>query len=151
MDNSEDILTRAHQRGVDLTLPYSGALLPKEAHRLAETLPGAKIIDVRTKAEWDWVGRIPGALMIEWSTYPGGDINPDFLRELAARVPGQEAPLMFICRSGHRSHYAAAAATRAGFANCYNVLEGFEGEKDASGHRNRKNGWRFAGLPWEQS
>jgi rhodanese-related sulfurtransferase len=151
MDTIEDILTRARQRAIELGLPYSGALLPREAHRLAQEVPGARIIDVRTRAEWDWVGRIPGAVLLEWNRYPGGALNGDFLQQLEHMIGKPPAPVMFVCRSGNRSHYAAAAAAAAGFPQCFNVLEGFEGDKDASGHRNTKGGWRAAGLPWEQS
>ncbi|MBI4290531.1 MAG: rhodanese-like domain-containing protein [Betaproteobacteria bacterium] len=151
MDTVEDILARARQRAIELNLPYAGALLPREAYRLAQEVPGARIVDVRTRAEWEWVGRIPGAVLLEWNRYPGGALNGDFLQQLEDAIGKPPAPVMFVCRSGNRSHHAAAAATAAGFPQCFNVLEGFEGDKDASGHRNSKGGWRVAGLPWEQS
>lgn len=150
MDSVEDVLARAKQRARELNLPYAGALLPKEAYALQQAVPGAAMVDVRTQAEWYWVGRVPGAAMIEWTTFPGGTRNPDFLSQLRAAVPATSAPVMFICRSGHRSHHAAALATEAGYANCFNVLEGFEGDRDPRNHRNSVNGWRVAGLPWEQ-
>lgn len=112
--------------------------------------PGAKLVDVRTRAELDWVGRIPGAAEIEWNSYPGGVPNPHFLAQLKHQVD-PESVVMFICRSGARSHAAAIAATEAGYSGCYNVLEGFEGDKDANGQRGRIGGWRHAGLPWQQS
>jgi rhodanese-related sulfurtransferase len=108
-----------------------------------------RLVDVRTRAEWEWVGRIPGAVEVEFLTYPGSRPNPDFVRELEHKVD-KDAKVLFICRSGGRSHNAAMLATQAGYAECFNVLEGFEGDKDAEGHRNRKGGWRFAGLPWTQ-
>ena len=150
MDAAEEILSRAGQRGRELNLPYAGALLPREAFELLRTARGSTLVDVRTQAEWYWVGRVPGAAMIEWTMYPGGARNPDFLAQLQGLVPVTPAPLMFLCRSGHRSHHAAALATEAGYPNCYNVLQGFEGDRDAQGHRNSVNGWRVAGLPWEQ-
>ncbi len=150
MDNVETILARAKQRALDNKLPYAGALLPNEANTLLENSPGATLVDVRTRAEWYWVGRVPGAVTIEWSSYPGGARNPDFLGQLQAAVPMTPAPVMFLCRSGQRSHHAAAQATAAGYANCFNVLEGFEGDRDEHGHRNGVGGWRVAGLPWEQ-
>ena len=113
--------------------------------------PGAKLVDVRTQAEWDYVGRIPGSLQIEWQTYPGSKPNPNFLTELQAAQSDKEAVVMFLCRSGARSHAASAIAAQAGYAHSYNVLEGFEGDKDANGHRNAIGGWRVAGLPWVQS
>jgi rhodanese-related sulfurtransferase len=147
---SEDIRKTARERAQKMGLPYSGALTPKEAHELWRAAPGAKLVDVRTRAEWDYVGRIPGAVEIEVLTYPGNKPNPGFVAELERQVE-KGAPVMFICRSGGRSHNAAMLATQAGYAECYNVLEGFEGDRDAGGHRNTQGGWRFAGLPWTQS
>jgi len=131
-------------------LPYAGALLPAEAHMLARQVSGAKLVDVRTQAEWEYVGRVPDSILIEWNAYPNGQRNPHFLEELQARVAKTDAPIMFLCRSGARSHHAAAVATQAGYPNSYNILEGFEGDKDANGHRNTVGGWRVAGLPWTQ-
>jgi len=144
------ILDRAKQRALEKGLPYAGALLPKEADSLMKRKPGAILVDVRTQAEWYWVGRVPGAVAIEWSVYPGGARNPGFIEQLQAGVPLTTAPVMFLCRSGQRSHQAAAQATGAGYPNCYNILEGFEGDRDSRGHRNTVGGWRAAGLPWEQ-
>ena len=139
----------ARERGQQLGLPYSGAVLPDEAFRLWREAPGTKIVDVRTRAELDYVGRIPGAIEIEWLTYPGNRPNPEFLVTLEQQVD-KAATVLFICRSGGRSHNAAMVATQAGFATCYNVLEGFEGDRDEQGHRNTRGGWRKAGLPWVQ-
>ncbi|HTE96197.1 MAG TPA: rhodanese-like domain-containing protein [Bradyrhizobium sp.] len=133
-----------------MKLPYAGALLPAEARALMQQVPGAKLIDVRTQAEWEYVGRVPDSVLIEWNSYPSGQRNPQFLEELQAKVAKTEAPVMFLCRSGARSHHAAMAATLAGYPNSYNILEGFEGDKDAQGHRNSVGGWRVAGLPWVQ-
>ena len=144
------LFTRAKQRADQMGLPYAGALLPAEAFELLQAIPNAQLVDVRTRAEWDWVGRIPGAATIEWNGWPGGERNPLFLDELRAAVPDSSSPLLFICRSGVRSHNAAAAATQAGYSVCFNVLEGFEGDRDTEGHRNTIGGWRAAGLPWIQ-
>jgi len=38
-----------------------------------------------------------------------------------------------------------------GFTEAYNILEGFEGDKDENGHRGNVSGWKAAGLPWMQS
>lgn len=149
MGKITEILTVAQQRAKELNLPYEGTLLPDEAYQLMQSAPGAKLVDVRTRAERDWVGRIPGAVEIEWMGYPGMQRNPDFMAELEQQV-SKEALTMFICRSGQRSHAAAATATEAGYTDCYNVLEGFEGEKNAEGHRNTLGGWRISELPWEQ-
>jgi rhodanese-related sulfurtransferase len=144
----DEIKKVAAERGKEMGLSYAGALLPAEAHKLMQA--GAKLVDVRTKPELLYVGKVPGSLTVEWQTYPGNRENPEFLAELAAAVP-KDMPVMFLCRSGVRSHSAAEAATRAGWREAYNVLEGFEGNKDSEQHRNSVGGWRKAGLPWTQS
>lgn len=150
MGKITEILNKAQQRAKELNLPYEGALMPEEACQIWESAPGAKLVDVRTRAEIDWVGRIPGAVEIEWASYPGMKPNPNFLAGLEQQVD-KESLVLFICRSGQRSHGAAMVATQAGYTGCYNVLEGFEGDKNAGNQRNILNGWRAAGLPWEQS
>ena len=150
MGRLTEILGLAQQRATAMDLPYEGALTPREAFELLRLAPGAKMVDVRTRAERDWVGRVPGAAEIEWNLYPGGAHNPNFMAELKRQVD-PEALVLFLCRSGARSDAAARLATEAGYGDCYNILEGFEGDKDANGQRNRVGGWRFAGLPWQQS
>jgi rhodanese-related sulfurtransferase len=150
MGKLSDILALAQKRAREFGLPYEGALAPAEAFAVLQLAPGARLVDVRTRAELDFVGRIPGAVEIEWQFYPGFAMNTHFMAELKRQID-PEALLMFICRSGHRSHRAAMAATEAGYPDCYNVLEGFEGEKDAKGQRGKVGGWRAAGLPWNQS
>ncbi len=147
MGKLTDLLQLAQERGRELGLPYAGALTPQEAHAVWRLAPGAKLVDVRTRAEWDWVGRIPGAIEIEWMSYPDNRPNSHFLSHLKQQVD-REALLMFICRSGARSHNAAALVGEALRNDCYNVLEGFEGDKDANGQRGQLGGWRHAGLPW---
>jgi rhodanese-related sulfurtransferase len=149
-DSVNDILARAKERAKQMNLPYAGTLLPSEAQALLEGVPGAKLVDVRTQPEWEYVGHVPGSVLVEWNTYPAGQRNQQFIQELASQVPKTDAPVMFLCRSGARSHQAAVAATQSGYTNSFNILEGFEGDKDASGHRNSVGGWRFAGLPWIQ-
>lgn len=149
MGRLSDVLALAQSRARELNLPYEGALTPAEAHEVWQLAPGAKLVDVRTRAELHWVGRIPGAVEIEWNTYPDGQRNPHFLTQLQHQVD-HEALIMFICRSGQRSHNAAVFASQNGFPDCYNVLEGFEGAKDANGQRNKLGGWRLSGLPWRQ-
>jgi rhodanese-related sulfurtransferase len=150
MSSISVILEAARQRGLAKALTYQGALSPHEAHELQQTMPTAHIVDVRTQAEFNYVGRIPESVEVEWQTYPGGVPNESFLTQLQARVD-KEALVMFICRSGVRSHAAAQAATAAGYRKVYNVLEGFQGDADVNGHRDSIGGWRFAGLPWYQS
>jgi rhodanese-related sulfurtransferase len=147
MTEIEAIREAARQRGKQLNLPYAGALLPREAYALMQA--GARLVDVRTQAELYWVGRVPGGVFVEWNSYPGGQLNPNFLAQLAEAVAKDE-PILFLCRSGNRSHFAAIAATQAGWRECYNVLEGFEGDRDANQHRSSVNGWKLAGLPWVQ-
>jgi len=144
----DDAKQRARERGQKLKLPYAGALLPTEAHALMKA--GAKLVDVRTDAELHYVGGVPGADHVEWSNFPDGQRNPDFLKQLE-QAAGKNETVMFLCRSGVRSHHAAAAAAQAGWKEAYNVLEGFEGDKDGEGHRNAVGGWRHARLPWIQS
>lgn len=130
-------------------MPYFGAVVPGEAQVLLNEVPNAQLIDVRTRAEWDYVGRVPGSILIEWTTYPSGARNPAFLEQLRAAADPQ-APVLFICRSGQRSDSAARVAAAAGYSMAFNVLEGFEGPKDADGHRGTLGGWRKTGLPWVQ-
>ncbi len=144
------ILVAAQQRALERDLPYSGAVTPTEASALLAAVKGATLIDVRTRAEWDYVGRVPGSILVEWNTYPQGSRNPAFLEQLRAAAADADAPVLFLCRSGQRSDQAARAALAAGYARAFNVLEGFEGDKDASGQRGHVNGWRKAGLPWTQ-
>ena len=150
MSTKEDILARARERARANGIPYEGLVLPGEAAQLLREDNDAVLVDVRSRAEWDFVGRIPGAVEIEWKSYPGMAPNSEFQDQLASRVE-KDAHVMFICRSGGRSHETALAATKAGFTSCFNVLEGFEGDRDAHGHRNTVGGWRAAGLPWTQS
>ena len=135
----DDPKKAAAERARKMGLSYAGALLPAEAHVLMQQ--GAKLVDVRTKPELLYVGKIPGAIAVEWQTYPGSRPNPEFLGELGASVRKDE-PVMFICRSGARSSAAAEAATQAGWRECYNVLEGFEGDRDENRHRSNVNGWK---------
>ena len=148
-DDVRRIKTLAQDRGRQLKLSYAGAVTPAEAHALLQA-GAATLIDVRTEAEQHYVGAVPGVDGIEWNRYPDGQRNPDFLQDLERLVP-KDRPVMFLCRSGVRSHGAADAATKAGWKEAYNILEGFEGDKDAEGHRSTVGGWRKAGLPWVQS
>ena len=149
MGKLTELLTLAQHRAKALNLPYAGALTPAEAYDLLRLAPGAKLVDVRTRAELDWVGRVPGAVEVEWNAYPGGVRNEHFVAQLKQQV-NPESLVLFLCRSGARSDGAARAAMEAGYGSAFNVLEGFEGDKDANGHRNTVGGWRHAGLPWQQ-
>lgn len=140
-----------------------GELSPTEAWSFLGAHPGAVLVDVRTRAEWTFVGTpdLEGlnrsTLCVEWQSYPGMSENPRFVAELMEKL-GDAAPshLLFICRSGARS-LRAAVAVRDHLASagdgpvCLNVAEGFEGDLDATGHRGRLNGWKTRGLAWRQS
>jgi rhodanese-related sulfurtransferase len=145
----EHILTAARQRGADQ--PYAGAVTPQEAFDLLQSGPDVKLVDVRTNAERDWVGRVAIGqaqhLAVQWATYPGGAPNPDFGAQLE-QVAGKDDVLLFLCRSGVRSRHSARVATELGYANAFDILEGFEGDRDGDGHRKTIGGWCTAGLPW---
>ena len=145
----EALLERARERARALGAPYAGSLEPAEAWALLQHDAAARLVDVRSRAEWEFVGRVPSAVEIEWKSWPGMVRNEAFLDTLAAQAE-RSAPLLFLCRSGGRSHDAALAATAAGFGACFNVLQGFEGDRDEAAHRNTIGGWRAAGLPWSQ-
>lgn len=150
MEKPEEIRARARQRALERKLSYAGALTPREAYELWQQVPGTSLVDVRTKAEWDYVGRVPGAVEIEWNHYPSGR-NPAFAAELQAVIERHDAPVLFLCRSGGRSNSAAALAAELDYSQAFNILEGFEGDVDPNGHRNQVGGWRRAKLPWRQS
>lgn len=147
-----DILVAARQRGHSNDLPYAGAVTPQEAYALLQANPNVKLVDVRTDAERDWVGvvQVPESQHtgIQWSIYPGGKPNPDFLAQLEQAAAKKDDVLLFLCRSGVRSRHAAKLATENGYTQCFDILEGFEGDKDAQGHRKTVGGWCKAGLPW---
>ncbi|HSW84731.1 MAG TPA: rhodanese-like domain-containing protein [Usitatibacter sp.] len=136
----QQILGHAAQRGERMGLRYAGAVTPQEAHRLREA-GAAAIVDVRTPAEYSQVGHVPETPLIEWPRNGGRAEMQAFLEALRARFDPSEK-ILFICRSGVRSHYAAELAAHAGYESAYNVLEGFEGEYGAG-----TNGWKAAGLP----
>ncbi len=143
-----DILERAQARGRSAHIPYAGLVTPAEAWRLQQA-GAAAIVDVRTRPEWEYVGRVPDSQLIEWRRYGDASPNPSFLEELAAKFP-RDATLLFLCRSAVRSHHAAALASNAGFRSAFNILEGFEGDNDDHRQRGHLAGWRKAGLPWIQ-
>ena len=146
--SNAELFAAAETTGKKMELTYSGALPPAAAHAL-HTNGAAEIIDVRTSAELTYVGYVPGSKAVEWQSFPDMAVNSRFIEQLHEQVP-TDTPVLFLCRSGVRSHYAAAAAAAAGY-RAYNILEGFEGDCDANRHRNTVNGWRAGGLPWIQS
>lgn len=140
---------------------YHSDATPEDAWATLSGEPGAALVDVRTTAEWSFVGvpDLSGAnaplLQIEWQTYPSGQVNPAFVEAadaaLSAAGVKRDAPVFFLCRSGARSAAAAAAMTAAGYSRCFNVAGGFEGMRDRQGHRGTMEGWKAADLPWVQS
>lgn len=142
------LLERAARRGRDKGLTYLGEVTPAEAWALHRA-GAARIVDVRTRAEWTYVGRVDGVPLVEWRAFGASQPNPDFLDRLREHAP-PELPVLFLCRSAVRSHAAAQLAHGAGWTTL-NVLEGFEGDLDADGRRGTLGGWRRAGLPWVQS
>ena len=136
---------------------YAGDLDPQQAWELLKEDPGAVLVDCRTDAEWAYVG-LPDlsgigkqTLRLSWLYYPSGALNPAFAENLASLGVAQDAPVLFICRSGQRSRDAAVACTVAGYARCFNVAEGFEGPLDDAQHRGQHGGWKVRGLPWVQT
>ncbi|MFF0815080.1 rhodanese-like domain-containing protein [Rhodococcus sp. NPDC003318] len=138
-------------------MSYAGDLTPQQAWDLLREHPQAVLVDVRTDAEWRFVG-VPDISeldrelhTIEWVSY-SGDRNTAFVDQLQAAgiAGGDGAEVIFLCRSGQRSIGAAEAATAAGITPSYNVLDGFEGGLDSDGHRGGA-GWRAVGLAWRQS
>lgn len=135
---------------------YAGDISPQTAWEILTDDPDAVLIDVRTDAEWKYVG-VPdlstlgkNPLLLSWKIFPEMEVNPNFAEQVSAAGVGQDHTVVLICRSGQRSAAAAEALTAAGFRRCYNIAEGFEGDKDTSGHRGRTDGWKVRGLPWIQ-
>jgi rhodanese-related sulfurtransferase len=145
----EELLKTFQARIHGLDAHYLGAASPEEAFYVSQNVSHALIVDVRTQAEWNFVGGVPSSIKIEWQMYPSGHLNQDFLQHLQTEVP-QDSWVMFLCRSGARSHAAANLAAQNGYTKAVNILEGFEGDKDNNGHRGNLGGWKFKGLPWYQ-
>ena len=127
---------------------YAGDLAPQLAYWWWQN-GDAVLVDVRSDAEREWVGFVPGAVGLAWKQWPGMALNPSFDEAIRAAVPAGKKALL-LCRSGVRSVAAAKRATELGI-EAYNILEGFEGDADENGQRGRKGGWRMRGLPWRQN
>jgi rhodanese-related sulfurtransferase len=141
-------LESAREAARTLNLDYAGGVSPRHAWELFSS-GGAVLVDVRTAEERKFVGHVPSSVHVPWMTGISMTKNPRFVKELESKV-AKDAIVLFLCRSGKRSAAAAEAATKAGFANAFNVTEGFEGEIDEYGQRGRKGGWRYHNLPWMQ-
>jgi len=139
---------------------YAGDVEPAEAWRILRESQDAVLVDVRTRAEWGFVG-IPDlntinkkVVLQEWQNFPSMERQADFETVVVQQLQGVEAnksaPVFFLCRSGARSMAAAIALSMAGYENCYNVKDGFEGPVDEAGHRGSQAGWKASDLPWQQ-
>jgi len=134
---------------------YAGNVEPLEAYAALQADADAVLVDVRTSAEWSYVG-LPDlsqigkrVIPLEWQRFPEGSLNTGFVEQLREAGIAEGAPIYFLCRSGVRSAAAAGVATAAGLGPAYNVSDGFEGPLDHDGHRTVA-GWKVAGLPWRQ-
>lgn len=136
---------------------YAGDVTPQTAWKILDEDKGAVLVDVRTRAEWSYVG-LPDLssagkkpALLEWQVFPSMQPNPEFVTALSGAVTDKDTPLLFLCRSGVRSAAAAKAMTAAGYSTCLNVVDGFEGPLDAQAKRGTAGGWKAAGLPWRQT
>ncbi|WP_208988318.1 rhodanese-like domain-containing protein [Labrenzia sp. VG12] len=140
---------------------YAGNVTVQEAFEKLSGQEHSVLVDVRTQAEWAFVG-LPDLrpldkepVLVEWQSFPSSGPNPEFAKSvsdlLVKKGLDQSAPIYFLCRSGARSQAAAIALTQAGFEKCFNISDGFEGPLDEAGHRGTRSGWKAAGLPWIQS
>ena len=150
MSDLTRILSTASERVQSCGHQYAGDLTPSEAYTVLTELANAKLIDVRTQPELDFVGLVPGSVLVEWQHYPDMRSNPKFAETLAQRVEEGDY-LLFLCRTGVRSAAAATFMAAQGYSHCFNVMEGFEGQKDSEGRRGTIEGWKVAGLPWINS
>jgi rhodanese-related sulfurtransferase len=140
---------------------YAGDIDPAQAWDLLKANSAAQLVDVRTLAEWNFVGLPDLSSLarqihcIAWQEFPSMAPNAAFVAEtaqaLAAESAGKDTPVLFLCRSGARSRAAAMAMAGAGFTQAFNIAGGFEGDLDGARHRGQSNGWKAAGLPWRQS
>jgi rhodanese-related sulfurtransferase len=138
------------------SLEYAGDISAAEAWERLKADPKAQLLDVRTLAEWNFVGLPDLSALnrrvhcIEWQNFPGGARNPGFVVEAGQALDDPKAQVLLICRSGARSRAAAIALTAAGFSQAFNIAGGFEGDADEDSHRGHINGWKAADLPWRQ-
>ncbi len=128
---------------------YAGDVTPRQAWDWVSS-GAAVLVDVRTDAEREWVGYVPGALPLPWKQWPGMAPNAAFDDGIRDAGDGGKKKVVLLCRSGVRSVAAAKRATELG-VEAYNILEGFEGDANADKHRGQLGGWRLRGLPWKQN
>lgn len=145
------------QASQTLEFGFAGDVSAAECWSALQENPDAILIDVRTQPEWVFSG-LPNLSKINkniktisWKLYPTMDINSEFTQMVASVAPNKNTPLFFLCKTGGRSADAAIAMTQAGYTDCYNVADGFEGDRNGEGRRGNINGWKAAELPWEQA
>lgn len=152
-----EVISKAAAAHISPANGYAGDITPEGVWQVLKDSPDAAFVDVRTKAEWAFVG-VPdlsgagkSAALIEWVQFPDMSPNANFVDDVKKVVQSTDTPLFFLCRSGQRSAAAAKALTAAGYGAAYNVIGGFEGDRNQNGHRATLNGWKVAGLPWVQN
>ena len=136
---------------------YAGDITPREAWKMLQIEENVILVDVRSAAEWTYVGVTDlsslgaEAAAIEWKSFPHMEENKNFISQVKKICPNSNTIILSLCRSGQRSIASSQALTKSGYKQCYNVLEGFEGDIDSTQHRGNSGGWKFCGLPWKQS
>jgi rhodanese-related sulfurtransferase len=153
--SNDDKITDTY--AVSPAVGYAGDIAPETAWKILSERKNAVLIDVRTRAEWNYVG-LPdlGSLdkkpaLIEWQIFPAMQVNAEFVSALSGALADRDTPMFFLCRSGVRSGAAAKAMAAAGYNSCFNITDGFEGPLNAQAVRGATAGWKAAGLPWRQS
>ncbi len=135
---------------------YSGDISASDAMDILKKNPSAQLVDVRTFAEWHYVGAPDlkslnkEVVFIEWRQLPNMDLNQEFVQSLENKIPSRDTELLFLCRTGGRSREAAIAMTARGYKTCYNIDSGFEGDLNQQKHRGSTSGWKASKLPWRQ-
>jgi rhodanese-related sulfurtransferase len=146
--------------GVNFTMHHASGiedLTATEAWEFIKNAPNAALVDVRSIPEWSFVGvpsldELPNpTLMLSWRIYPSMEVNTRFVEKLQEEIPDTNTPLVFLCKSGGRSHDAAEAMIQAGYSRCINIVDGFEGRPNDQARRGTVDGWKAANLPWHQS
>lgn len=153
-------MKESREQGMRTGAAYAGDVDPRTSFDALAAAKDAALVDVRTIAEWSFVGVADlsaigkDIVMAEWQSFPTMARNPSFESDVAtalkARGVSNKSPIYFLCRSGARSRAAAIAMTAQGFGSCFNITGGFEGDHDEKGHRGHVNGWKAQGLPWRQ-
>lgn len=140
---------------------YAGDVSSSEAWEMLKSDDSTLLVDVRTSAEWNFVG-VPdlsqlskNPILVQWLSFPDSKVNPQFEEQVAEAGAdaglGRDKTILFLCRSGARSAAAATLMTERGYTQCYNISDGFEGDPDETRRRGTVNGWKCSGLPWTQS